>query len=148
LLRARVVAGHRGPLIVLSGVADISTAATLTGVITGQLSEGTRHLVIDVSGLRSADSSSIWLLVVVARTLERAGGSMVLTRPQPAVVNMLAQVDVNQVITIPEETNQRPEPEDSLRANLTKPDKLGISVTSLEKKGLPMAAPAPPGRWQ
>ena len=100
LLHASIAAGYFGPLIVLSGIADVTTAAALTGVISGQVSAGARNLRIDVSGLRFADSSSIWLLVVVARTLTGGGGSMTLIRPQPAVAKMLALVDADQVITI------------------------------------------------
>ena len=62
LLQTSVAAGASGPLIVLSGVADISTIAQLSGLITSQLSEATRQLMIDVSGLRFADSAAIALL--------------------------------------------------------------------------------------
>lgn len=100
MLDALVTAGACGPLIVLSGVADISTIAQLTGMITDQLSQCTRCLMIDVSGLHFADSMSIWVLLLVARTLKTQGGSMVLIQPQPAVARMLTLVDTDQVITI------------------------------------------------
>jgi anti-anti-sigma factor len=100
MLQASVTAGEYGPLIMLSGIADVTTGAALTGVISGQVSAGAQHLRIDVSGLRFADSSAIWLLIVVARTLIRGGGRMTLIRPQPAVAKMLALVDADQVITI------------------------------------------------
>jgi anti-sigma B factor antagonist len=109
LLHSWIAAGQFGPLIVLSGSADVSTAATLTGVISEQVSEAGRHLMIDVSRLGFADSSSIWLLVIAARTLIGGGGSMTLIRPQPAVAKMLALVDADQVITILGETLPRPE---------------------------------------
>jgi hypothetical protein len=38
-----VSAGERGPLITLSGEADITNAAELSELITAQLSGGTRH---------------------------------------------------------------------------------------------------------
>lgn len=57
-------------------VADISTIAQLSGLITSQLSEVTRQLMIDVSGLHFADSAAIALLLLVARTLKGQGGSM------------------------------------------------------------------------
>jgi len=99
LLGTSVAAGAYGPLIVLSGAADF-TIAHLTGVLASQMTEVTRQLMIDVSGLRFADSASIWLLLVVARTLKDEGGSMVLIRPQPAVARILTLIDTDHVITI------------------------------------------------
>jgi anti-anti-sigma factor len=108
MLDALVTADACGSLIVLSGVADISTIAQLTGMITAQLSQCTRCLMIDVSGLNFADSMSIWVLLLVARTLKTQGGSMVLIQPQPAVARMLTLVDTDQVITIRERTPHEP----------------------------------------
>jgi anti-anti-sigma factor len=72
----------------------------LIDVINSQLSEGTQQLLIDMSGLCSADSTSIWFLLLTARTMKMHGGSMVLIRPKPAVVRVLTLVDEGQVITI------------------------------------------------
>ena len=91
MLDALVTAGACGPLIRVKRQ-DISTIAQLTGMITAQLSQCTRCLMIDVSGLQFADSMSIWVLLLVARTLKTQGGSMVLIQPQPAVARMLTLV--------------------------------------------------------
>src|SRR4030081_2652913 len=99
LLQTSVAAGVSGPLIVLSGVADISTIAQLTGVISAQLSESTRQLMIDISELLFADSAAISLLLLIARTLKGQGGSMVLIRPQRAVARAVALADPEQIIT-------------------------------------------------
>jgi anti-anti-sigma factor len=114
LLQTSVTAGASGPLIVLSGVADISTITQLSGVITSQLSEITRQLMmmmIDVSGLRFADSAAIALLLLVARTLKGQGGSMVLIRPQPAVARAVTLADPDQIITIQGRTPRTPKSE-------------------------------------
>jgi anti-anti-sigma factor len=96
----------------LSGVADISTITQLSGVITSQLSEITRQLMmIDVSGLRFADSAAIALLLLVARTLKGQGGSMVLIRPQPAVAQAVTLADPDQIITIQGRTPRTPKSE-------------------------------------
>jgi anti-anti-sigma factor len=100
LLEISVRAGERGPLIVLSGAAEFSNITQLIDVISSQLSEGVRRLVIDTSGLRFADSTSIWFLLLTARTMKTLGGSMVLIRPQPAVVRALNLVDTEQIITV------------------------------------------------
>jgi anti-anti-sigma factor len=100
VLETSVRAGECGPLIVLSGAAEFSNITQLIDVISSQLSEGVRQLVIDTSGLRFVDSTSIWFLVLTARTVKTQGGSMVLIRPQPAVVRALNKVDVEQIITV------------------------------------------------
>jgi len=111
LLQTSVTAGASGPLIVLSGVADISTITQLSGVITSQLSEITRQLMIDASGLRFADSAAVALLLLVARTLKGQGGTMVLIRPQPAVARAVTLADPGQIILIQGRTPRTPESE-------------------------------------
>jgi len=111
LLQTSVAAGASGPLIVLSGVADISTITQLSGVITSQLSEITRQLIIDASGLRFADSAAIALLLLVARTLKGQGGTMVLIRPQPAVARAVTLADPGQIIMIQGRTSRTPKSE-------------------------------------
>lgn len=81
MLRASVTAGESGPVIVLSGQADITSAEQLNAVLTGQLASGARYLTIDASGLRFADSMAIHALLVAARTLKERGGSLILLRP-------------------------------------------------------------------
>ena len=111
LLQTSVATGASGPLIVLSGVADISTITQLSGVITSQLSEITRQLMIDASGLRFADSAAIALLLLVARTLKGQGGTMVLIRPQPAVARAVTLADTGQIIMIQGRTPHTPKSE-------------------------------------
>ena len=67
-LTAWVAAGESGPVIVLSGEADLTCAGQLSALITAQLAGGTRQLTIDVSELRFADSASIRTLALAART--------------------------------------------------------------------------------
>ena len=81
-LRASVSAGESGPVITLSGETDVTTVAELSELVTAQLSGGTLHLTIDASGLRFADSASVRVLVLAARTLQQRGGDLVLLRPQ------------------------------------------------------------------
>ncbi len=100
LLKASVAAGESGPVIVLSGEADLTTAAQLSALITAQLSGETRQLTIDVSGLWFADSASIRALVLAAKTLKERGGRAVLLRPQQPVARLLALTGAEQMFTI------------------------------------------------
>ena len=111
MLTARVAAGESGPVIVLSGEADLTTVAQMSALITAQLARGTRQLTIDVSELWFADSASIRTLVLAARTLRERGGDLVLLRPQRPVARVLALTGAEQMFTIRGETHGEPEPE-------------------------------------
>jgi anti-anti-sigma factor len=99
-LRASVSAGESGPLITLSGETDITTAAELSELVTAQLSGGTPHLTIDVSELSFADSASIRVLVLAARTLRQRDGALVLLHPHGALARTLELMGADQLITI------------------------------------------------
>jgi anti-anti-sigma factor len=97
---ASVVAGQAGPVVVLSGEADLSSAARLSELLTAQLAAGAVQLLVDASGLSFADSASVRALVLAARTLREGGGVLVLTKPQPAVMRILELLGADQVIQV------------------------------------------------
>jgi anti-anti-sigma factor len=80
MLRASVSAGESGPVITLSGEADITAVTELSGLITGQLADETRRLTINVAGLDFADTAGIRVFLVAARRLRERGGDLVLSR--------------------------------------------------------------------
>lgn len=98
-------------MITLSGETDVTTVAELSELVTAQLSGGTLHLTIDASGLSFADSASVRVLVLAARTLRQRGGGLVLLRPQRPLARMLGIMGAGQMIMIRGETKARPEPE-------------------------------------
>lgn len=100
MLRASVAAGESGPVIVLSGEVDISTAAELSELVSGQLADGTRLLTIDVAGLDFADTASIRVFLLAARTLRQRGGDLVLLRPQRALARVLEILGAGEVLAI------------------------------------------------
>jgi anti-anti-sigma factor len=97
-------------VITLSGETDVTTVAELSELVTAQLSGGTLHLTIDASGLSFADSASVRVLVLAARTLRQRGGGLVLLRPQRVLARMLEIMGADQMIVIRGETEARPEP--------------------------------------
>jgi anti-anti-sigma factor len=105
-----VSAGESGPLITLSGETDITTVAELSELLTGQLSGRTVYLTIDASGLSFADSASIRVLLLAARTLKGRGGGLVLLRPQAGVARMLEITGADQMITVRGKRRSRPSP--------------------------------------
>jgi len=99
-LRASVAAGESGPVIMLSGEADIASAVQLTALISGQLNAGALHLTINASGLSYVDSMAVQVLVVAAKILRARGGGLVLFRPQRQVARTLTLMGADQMITI------------------------------------------------
>jgi len=98
LLEISVVAGEAGPVLTLSGEADLTTVAELSEALTAQLAIGARHLTVDLSRLRFADSAVIRALVLADRTLKQRGGGLALACPQPVVARALSLLCVDQAI--------------------------------------------------
>jgi anti-sigma B factor antagonist len=109
--RASVSAGEFGPVITLSGEVDITNAAELSELITGQLDDETQQLTIDVAGLDFADTAAIRVFLVAARRLRERGGGLVLLRPQRALARVLEILGAEEVVAIRGETEAGPEPE-------------------------------------
>jgi anti-sigma B factor antagonist len=99
-LGIRVAAGESGPVLVLSGEADITTLAQLESALSAQLAAGAGALTVDLSGLGFADSATIGALVRAARTLRSQGRRLDLASPQPALARMLALLGVDEVVPI------------------------------------------------
>ena len=112
-LKASVTDGRSGPVITLSGEADLVSADELSELIAGQLADGTQELTIDAAGLRFADTSSIRALILAARTLNERDARLVLMHPQRTVTRILAILGVDEMFTIVRETPGEPEPEAS-----------------------------------
>ncbi len=100
LLEISVEAGTSGPVVRLSGESDLSTAGQLSHALAAQIASGARHLAIDLSGLRFADSATIRVFTGAHQALSDAGGTLELRSPQPAVAHVLILLGVDQVIAI------------------------------------------------
>jgi anti-anti-sigma factor len=111
MLRASVAAGESGPLIVLCGEVDITNAAELSELVTGQLADGTLHLTVDVGRLDFADTAGIRVFLLAAKTLRQRGGDLVLLRPQRTLARVLEILGAEEVATIRKGTGATPAPE-------------------------------------
>ena len=111
LLDISVAAGEAGPVLTLSGEADLTTVAGLTEALTAQLANGAPHLTVDLSRLRFADSAVIRALVLADRTLKKRGGGLALAHPQPVVARALSLLGVDQAIEIRDEMSAGPDPD-------------------------------------
>jgi anti-sigma B factor antagonist len=99
-LEITVDSGERGPVIRLNGEADLSTARELSGVLTAQISGGARHLTVELSQLRFADSATVRTLVEAYHMLGDRGGTLELAGPQPAVARTLSLLGMDQVLHV------------------------------------------------
>jgi anti-anti-sigma factor len=100
LLDIHVTTTEAGPLMALSGEADVTTLEQLQEALNGQITPGTRTLLVDLSGLRFADSATIGALIAAARKLKAQEGDLVLLSPQPALDRVLELLGVGQVLTV------------------------------------------------
>jgi len=100
MLKASVAAGESGPVVLLSGEADLASARELSELLTAQLAGGVQRLMVDLSGLRFADSASVRALVLAGKTLRERGGALVLARPQRAVARVLELMGVDQLLVV------------------------------------------------
>lgn len=100
LLETCVTDGEHGPVLGLSGEADLTTLGQLNGALDAQLWASPRLLTVDLSLLRYADSASVAALVQAARTLRDQGGRLELLDPQPTVARVLSLTGVDQVLMI------------------------------------------------
>jgi anti-sigma B factor antagonist len=111
LLEISVAAGQTGSVLMLSGEADLTTVAELTDALTAQLATGARHLTVDLSRLRFADSAVIRALVLADRTLKNRGGGLTLAYPQPGVARALSLLGVDQAIEVRDRMSAGADPE-------------------------------------
>ncbi len=99
-LDIRVAVIETGPVIMLSGEADVSTLAQLEDALNAQITAGARVLTVDLSGLRFADSATIGALVRASRTLKAQGGRLDLLNPQPGPARVLTLLGVDEVLRV------------------------------------------------
>ncbi|MFY9934081.1 MAG: STAS domain-containing protein [Streptosporangiaceae bacterium] len=100
LLDVSVATGEAGPVVTLAGEADLTTVGALREALSAQIDGGARHLTVDLSRLRVADSAALHALAPAGRAIEEAGGELELLQPQPAVGRVLELLCLDQVLTV------------------------------------------------
>jgi anti-sigma B factor antagonist len=95
-LEISVAAGEAGPVLTLSGEADLTTVAELTEALTAQLAIGARAPHRGPVPAGFADSAVIRALVLADRTLKQRGGGLALAHPRPVVARALSLLGVDQ----------------------------------------------------
>ena len=98
LFRATVTVAESGPVVVLTGEADMGSTGELVEYLVSQASGETPRLAVDVSGLSFADPAAVRALARAAKVLKERGGALVLLRPQRAVAKVLSLLGADQLI--------------------------------------------------
>ena len=101
-LRTSASVGEDGPVVVLCGEADATTAASLREMLAKLLETGVRLVTVDASGLSFLDSASLRVLVLAARALQGRHGTLVFARPQPLVVRLLEITGADSLLDVRE----------------------------------------------
>ena len=99
-LEVSVATGTSGPVLVLAGEADVTTAARLHEALTAQLTGPAVRLTIDATNLRYADSASMRALVMAAAKARTRDGTVTLLNPQPPVARLLHLLSADELMTI------------------------------------------------
>jgi len=95
-----MLAGADGPVVVLSGEADTTTATVLREMLAALLDTGARLVTIEAAGLSFLDSASMRVLVLAARALKGRHGRLVFARPQPAVARLLEITGADRLLDV------------------------------------------------
>ena len=100
LLRTSASDGADGPVVMLSGEADTTTAGLLRDMLTTQLDTGARLVTVDASGLSFLDSAGLHVLLLAARALQARRGTLVLACPQPLVARVLEITGADRLLNV------------------------------------------------
>jgi anti-anti-sigma factor len=104
LLEVSAETGNLGPVIVLAGDADGSSATQLDEVLTAVVSGRTVHLTIDATNLRSVDPATAQTLMLAALIVMVQGGSTLLVNPQEPVLKVLNHPRATEMFSIQNRT--------------------------------------------
>jgi anti-anti-sigma factor len=95
-------AGADGPVVALSGEADLTTTELLREMLAAQLGTGAGLVTVDASELSFLDSASLRVLVLAARALQARHGTLVFACPQPLVARLLEITGADRLLYVQE----------------------------------------------
>ena len=93
-------ANNLGPVIAISGDADVAAALDLEERLAGAVTTGARSVTIDLSAATLIDSRTIGVLIGWDERLRAAGGAFFVICPNPNILRMLATMGLDQSLSI------------------------------------------------
>jgi anti-anti-sigma factor len=103
---ARECSGTPYTLVVLAGELDATNSQQLRNMLESEISAGLRTLIVELSGLKFIDSSSLQVLLRCNRMLSSQGGVLRLVRPVGSVARMLHFTRADQLIQVYDSVEQ------------------------------------------
>jgi anti-sigma B factor antagonist len=86
------------PILAVRGEIDVYTAAAFKQAVVALVTEGARHLIIDMNGVTYMDSSGFGTLLGATKRLRPEGGALHLVGARPTVERMLHLTRLDTVI--------------------------------------------------
>ncbi|MGW5868622.1 STAS domain-containing protein [Streptomyces sp. NPDC055239] len=77
--------------LALTGELDTDSIPALCELTSKVLTEGSRHLIMDLTGVTRCDDASLFTVLGIRQAVHHAGGSLILANPSPSVQNTLAR---------------------------------------------------------
>jgi anti-sigma B factor antagonist len=88
------------PILAVRGEIDVYTAPLFKQAVQKLLTEGTRHLIIDMQGVTYMDSSGFGTLLGATKRLRPEGGALHLVGTNPTVSRMLHLTRLDTVLAL------------------------------------------------
>jgi anti-sigma B factor antagonist len=86
------------PVLAVKGEIDVYTAPLFKQAVAGLVTDGTKHLIIDMNGVTYMDSSGFGTLLGATKRLRPEGGALHLVGARPTVERMLHLTRLDTVI--------------------------------------------------
>ncbi len=87
-------------LVIVAGEVDMATAGILRGTIADRIAAGSRHLVLDLAGVRFLDSTGLGVLVGARKKVDQVGGSLRIVCRGERVTGLLRLTGLSRVLTV------------------------------------------------
>jgi anti-sigma B factor antagonist len=88
------------PILEVKGEIDVFTAPLFKQAVVNLVSEGNRHLFLDMSGVEFMDSSGFGTLLGATKRLRPEGGSMHLFACSPTIERMLHLIRLDMIVGV------------------------------------------------
>ena len=92
--------GKLGPVIAISGDADVRAAIDLKERIEEAVTAGARSVTIDLSGATLVDSRTIGVLVSWDERLRSESGALAIVCPNPNILRMFASMGLDRSLSL------------------------------------------------
>ena len=97
-LETNVQQSDVGPVLAVYGEIDVYTAPMFKQAVVGLVTEGIKHVFIDMNGVTYMDSSGFGALLGATKRLRPGGGALHLVGAKPTVERMLHLTRLDTVI--------------------------------------------------